>query len=87
MNKSTALTAIGGTLSIDRDYATGDTNIMVTPTATNVVITVTTATSKFDHISLTALDASVPKAIEGVESDFASILTNDSSLSTKLEGK
>ncbi len=87
LNKSTVLNANGATFNIEKDYATGATNIMITPTASNIVITVTTATSNFNHLNLTALEASIPKAIYGIKSDFASMLTNDSGLSTKIEGK
>ena len=87
MNGSTILTSNGATFSVDKDYTTGQSNVMVTPTSSNVVITVTTATHKFAHLNLVALEASIPKAIQGVESDFASVLINGSGLSTKLEGK
>lgn len=87
LNKSTFLTANGATFSVEKNYATGVTNIMITPTSKNIVITATTATNNFQHLNLTALEASIPTNIYGIKSDFASVLANDSGLSTKLEGK
>lgn len=87
LNTNTVMTVSGGTFSVDKNYASGVTNIMLTPTAKTVVITVTTATGKFQSLSLTAVDAPVTTSIKGLKSDFATMLANDSSLSTELKDK
>ena len=86
LNSNTFITVIGGVLSVDRDYAKGVTNIMLTPTAENIVVSATTSTGKSQSLNLTAVAASVPTYIKGVKSDFATMLANDSSLSTELKG-
>lgn len=85
LNTYTFMTVVGGVLTVDKDYASGTTNIVLTPTAQYVVVTVSTHTGKVQTLNLTAYDASVPTYIKGVKSDFAAILANDSSLSTVLK--
>ena len=85
LNSFTFMTAVGAVLSVDKDYASGTTNIMLTPTAQYVVVTVSTHTGKVQTLNLTANEASVPTYIKGVKPDFATLLANDASLSTVLK--
>lgn len=87
MNGDTVLTAYGGTLRVDKNLSTGETNIVLTPTAAYVVLSVTTATYKTNTLNLTALEAPVATSIAGMQSDFVSMLVGGSSLSTPLKGK
>lgn len=87
LNANTIMTIHGGTFSVDKNYATGVTNIMITPTSQNIVITVTTATGKFQNLNLNAVAAPVAASIKGVKSDFATMLANDPNLSTNLKDK
>ena len=85
LNTNTFMTAVGGTLSVRKDYLTGATNIILTPTAKNIIVTVSTQTSKVQTLNLTASDPPVPTYIFGVKPDVATVLANDSSLSTVLK--
>lgn len=85
LNSYTFMTVVGGLLSVEKDYVSGTTNIMLTPTAQYVVVTVSTHTGKVQTLNLTAYEASVPTYIQGVKSDLATILANDASLSTVLK--
>ncbi len=87
LNTNTVMIINGGTFRLDKNYATGATNIMITPTSKYVVITVSTATGKSQSLSLTAVEAPVATYIKGVTSDFATMLANDSNLYTELKGK
>lgn len=87
LNTNTVMTVHGGTFSVEKNYATGVTNIMLTPTSQHVIITVTTATGKSQNLNLTAVDAPVATYIKGVSSDFATMLANDPTLYTELKGK
>ena len=85
LNSYTFMTVVGGLLSVEKDYVSGTTNIMLTPTAQYVVVTVSTHTGKVQTLNLTAYEASVPTYIQGVKSDLATTLANDASLSTVLK--
>lgn len=85
LNTNTFMTAVGGTLSVRKDYLTGATNIILTPTAKNIIVTVSTQTSMVQTLNLTASDPPVPTYIFGVKPDVATVLANDSSLSTVLK--
>ena len=81
----TTLRATGAEFSKSIDYVSGKLSIKIKPTEKTVVITVTTATGKYQHLTLTAKDAPVATSIKGLKANFATMLANDSSLSTDLK--
>jgi hypothetical protein len=86
LNGSTTISAYGATLKTEKNVATGETNIIITPTAANIILMATSATGKTTTLNLTAHEAPVASSISGVKSDFASLLVGGASLSTTLKG-
>jgi len=83
---STKLTATGATFAVKHNYVTNVTTIEITPSDKNVILTVTTSTGKYQHLTLTAVDTPVPTSIKGMKSDFVSMLANDTSMTTDVLG-
>jgi hypothetical protein len=69
------------------DYVNNTASIKVTPTGKNVILTTTTGTGKYQSLTLTANDAPVVSGIKGVKSSFVTMLANDTTLNTVLNGK
>lgn len=87
LGTGTKITATNATFSVETDYVNKKSVIKVTPSAQNVILTATTATGKSQNLSLVANAAPVVAGIKGVKSTFASMLANDTSLSTQLDDK
>lgn len=85
LNSYTYITVAGGTLSVSKDYSSGSKNIILTPTAKNVVVSVSTHTGKVQTLNLTAYDAPVPTYIKGMKPNVATVLANNSALFTVLK--
>ncbi|WP_433744926.1 hypothetical protein [Falsibacillus pallidus] len=86
LDTNTTINAIGANLSVVKDYINKKAVLKITPTAKNITLTLVTATGKSQVLSLTANDAPVVSGIKGVDADFVSLLANDASLSTTLNG-
>ena len=87
LNTDTKLTASGATLAVKKNYITDVTTIEITPTNKNIVLTVTTATTKFQSLPLVAVDAPVPTSIKGMKSDFVSMLADVDTMKTDFYSK
>lgn len=83
-DNATKLTATGATFEKKHNYVTNVTTIEITPTAKNVILTVTTTTGKYQHLALVAVDEPIPASIKGMKSDFVSMLANDPSMETDI---
>ncbi|PNT90819.1 hypothetical protein [Clostridium thermosuccinogenes] len=85
-DNATKLTASGATFEKKHNYVTNVTTIEITPSAKNVILTVTTTTGKYQHLALVAVDEPVPASIKGMKSDFISMLANDPLMKTDILG-
>jgi hypothetical protein len=81
------ITATNATFSIVQDYVNNKAIVKITPTAKNVILTVATATGKTQNLTLTANAKPVVAGIKGINSDFVTMLANDTTLTTKLDDK
>lgn len=87
LGTGTTITAANATLSVVQDYVNNKAVIKLTPSAKTVILTVTTATGKSQNLTLTADAAPVVSGIKGINSDFVTMLANDTSLTTRLDDK
>ena len=87
LNGNTTISATNGTLTSEMDYVKDVRVIKITPSATakNVIVTVTSATGKFQSLTLPVNDKPVVSGIKGLKSDVATMLANDPALTTVLK--
>jgi len=83
-DKVTTITANDATFEIDIDHINKVKTIKITPSATakNVTISATTATAKYNILSLAVSDKPVPTSIKGIKDDFAIRLANSNKVKT-----
>ncbi len=85
IDTNTTLRVSGAEFSKVVDHVKDTTTIKITPTAKTIVITVTSATSKYQNLTLVANDAPVVTSIKGLDKDFAAMMANDDTLDTDLD--
>ncbi|AUS98517.1 hypothetical protein CDQ84_15630 [Clostridium thermosuccinogenes] len=89
LNGNTKLSVTGAKLAVKTNYITGVTTVEITPDpgSKNIIVTVTTATAKFQSLTLVAVDAPVPTSIKGMKSDFVTMLADVDTMKTEFYSK